>query len=41
MLESHIHRVWIVEEGDKPVGVVTLSDVLNIFVPNGMMAVEK
>ncbi|KAJ3071684.1 hypothetical protein HDU98_004943 [Podochytrium sp. JEL0797] len=35
MLRDHIHRVWVVEEGDgdKPVGVMTMGDMLNLFVP--------
>ncbi|TPX66479.1 hypothetical protein SpCBS45565_g04455 [Spizellomyces sp. 'palustris'] len=41
MLGSHVHRVWIAGEGDKPIGVVTFSDVLSTLVPDGMMAVEQ
>ncbi|KAJ3120407.1 hypothetical protein HK098_004636 [Nowakowskiella sp. JEL0407] len=30
---SYIHRVWITSDDDKPVGVVTLTDILGFFVP--------
>ncbi|KAI8820701.1 uncharacterized protein EV422DRAFT_529803 [Fimicolochytrium jonesii] len=39
--DAHIHRVWIADEGDKPVGVVTVSDILSVFVPDGLMAIEQ
>ena len=32
-LDSRIHRVWIVDKDDKPIGVVTLSDMLSLFLP--------
>ncbi|KAJ3163029.1 hypothetical protein HDU86_002198 [Geranomyces michiganensis] len=41
MRESRIHRVWIADDGDKPVGVVTLSDVLSVFVPDEWVASEQ
>lgn len=33
MLTSRIHRVWIVDGEDKPIGVVTMSDILSALVP--------
>jgi len=28
---NHVHRVWIVDDDDKPVGVVSLSDIMNVL----------
>ncbi|KAL2913992.1 hypothetical protein HK105_206442 [Polyrhizophydium stewartii] len=33
MLGAHIHRVWMVDDEDTPVGVLSFSDVLSLFVP--------
>ncbi|KAI9334814.1 VTC domain-containing protein [Zopfochytrium polystomum] len=47
MVRCGIHRVWIVEEGggtgggDRPVGCVSMSDVLAAFVPPEEVAVES
>ncbi|TPX55873.1 hypothetical protein PhCBS80983_g04939 [Powellomyces hirtus] len=41
MRDSRIHRVWIADDGDKPVGVVTLSDFLSVFAPHGKIAKEE
>ncbi len=29
----HIHRVWLVNEFNQPIGVITLRDVLKIMMP--------
>ncbi|KAJ3037640.1 hypothetical protein HDV00_001445 [Rhizophlyctis rosea] len=31
MLEARIHRVWIVDDSEQPIGVVTLPDALTMF----------
>ncbi|KAI9004696.1 hypothetical protein HDU85_000911 [Gaertneriomyces sp. JEL0708] len=41
MLGSRIHRVWIVDGDDRPTGVVTLSDILGCFIPEGGRAIEQ
>ncbi|KAJ3025418.1 UNVERIFIED_CONTAM: hypothetical protein HDU68_007185 [Siphonaria sp. JEL0065] len=33
LLESRIHRVWVEDEEEKPVGVLTMGDLLAYFVP--------
>mmetsp|Transcript_20568 Transcript_20568/g.48999 ORF Transcript_20568/g.48999 Transcript_20568/m.48999 type:complete len:113 (+) Transcript_20568:188-526(+) len=33
LITNSIHRVWIVDGADKPVGVVTLSDIMRKFSP--------
>jgi len=37
MLESHIHRVWLTNDNDEPVGVVSITDVLSLFAPDETM----
>jgi len=39
MLEGHIHRLVVVDDGGVPIGVVTTSDLLRIFLENGSEAV--
>jgi len=34
LVENKIHRVWIVNDGLKPIGVVSLTDVIDAFVGN-------
>ncbi|KAI8929654.1 hypothetical protein BC831DRAFT_258032 [Entophlyctis helioformis] len=41
MLEAHIHRVWIVDVDERPQGVVTLTDVLSLFVPASGAVLEE
>ncbi|KAI9096563.1 hypothetical protein DFS34DRAFT_623259 [Phlyctochytrium arcticum] len=41
MRDAHIHRIWIADDNDHPVGVVTLSDVLSVMVPDEMVAIEE
>ncbi len=31
ILDSHIHRVWLINENDEPVGVVSITDILCLF----------
>ncbi|RUO97193.1 hypothetical protein BC936DRAFT_140836 [Jimgerdemannia flammicorona] len=33
LVKGEAHRVWMVDEEERPIGVVTLSDVLSVFVP--------
>ena len=35
MLESHIHRVWLTNDNDEPVGVVSITDILCLFTSIG------
>ena len=30
LVENHLHRLYIVDEATKPVGVVTLTDILRV-----------
>ncbi len=32
ILEKRIHRVWVVNDQDEPIGVVTITDLLKSFV---------
>lgn len=41
MLDSHIHRVWILGEQDVAKGVVTMTDALSVFVPEGSTIIEE
>ncbi|CAG8603043.1 20417_t:CDS:2 [Cetraspora pellucida] len=34
ILTSKTHRAWVVDEDDVPIGVITLSDILAMFLPN-------
>lgn len=29
VLKQHVHRVWIIDEQKKPIGVVTLTDIIH------------
>lgn len=31
VVRSHAHRSWLVDEEEKPVGCITLSDILSVF----------
>lgn len=31
VVENSIHRVWLIDEKEKPIGVVTLTDIINAF----------
>jgi CBS domain-containing protein len=31
LVENNVHRVWLVDDKEKPIGVVTLTDILNVF----------
>ena len=31
LVESKVHRVWVVDAGHHPVGVITLTDILSVF----------
>jgi len=31
LMDNHVHRIWLVDDKEKPIGVVTLTDVLNVF----------
>ncbi|GBC02461.1 hypothetical protein RclHR1_04640004 [Rhizophagus clarus] len=33
IIRSKAHRVWVVDEDDVPIGVITLSDILSMFLP--------
>jgi CBS domain-containing protein len=35
MLESHIHRVWLTNDNDEPVGIVSITDILCLFTSIG------
>ncbi|KAJ3294666.1 hypothetical protein HDU79_010624 [Rhizoclosmatium sp. JEL0117] len=37
---DQIHRVWIQDEEEKPVGVLTMGDILSFFVPLGQVEKE-
>ncbi|KAI9343639.1 hypothetical protein BDR26DRAFT_858451 [Obelidium mucronatum] len=41
VLESRIHRVWVEDEEEKPVGVLTMGDLLAFFVPLGVNAEKE
>lgn len=31
VVENNIHRVWLTDDKEKPVGVVTLTDIISVF----------
>jgi len=31
LVDNRVHRVWLIDDKEKPIGVVTLTDVLNVF----------
>ncbi|CAG8683741.1 5828_t:CDS:2 [Funneliformis caledonium] len=33
IIRSKVHRAWVVDEDDVPIGVITLSDILSMFFP--------
>jgi len=33
LLNNSIHRVWVVDDDQKPLGIISLSDVIRIFLP--------
>lgn len=35
ILESHVHHVWLTNDNDQPVGVVSITDILCLFSPIG------
>ena len=41
MMEHMIHHLWVVDDDDHPIGVVSMSDVLALFVPENGAAVEQ
>ncbi|KAJ3113496.1 hypothetical protein HDU96_003319, partial [Phlyctochytrium bullatum] len=40
MVRDRIHRVWVQGAHDKPIGVVTLTDVVSAFIPENEVAQE-
>ena len=37
ILDSRIHRVWITNDNDEPVGVVSITDILCLFSPENAL----
>ncbi|CAG8474673.1 326_t:CDS:2 [Paraglomus occultum] len=35
IIRNKTHRAWLVDDDDVPIGVITLSDILCMFLPNG------
>lgn len=33
MIESRIHHIWIIDDEAYPIGIITLTDALSLFVP--------
>jgi len=33
MFDKKIHRIWVINDDEKPIGLVTMSDILLNFVP--------
>ncbi|KAJ3219443.1 hypothetical protein HDU67_001274 [Dinochytrium kinnereticum] len=40
MVDSKIHRVWVQGANDRPVGVLTLTDVVSAFIPTSEVATD-
>lgn len=38
MLSAHIHRVWLTDDNDQPIGIVTCTDILRAFLPHAFKA---
>ena len=34
MLATRVHRMWVVDETDRLLGVVSLTDILSLFIPS-------
>jgi CBS-domain-containing membrane protein len=41
MLSARIHRVWLIDENDQPIGVITCTDILRAFLPDAMKEMDK
>jgi CBS domain-containing protein len=31
LVENRVHRVWLIDDKEKPIGVVTHTDLMNVF----------
>jgi len=38
LVDNQVHRVWVVDQGGKPIGVVTLTDIIRLFLSSNLIS---